>query len=43
MLQLRQRFMKFSTKNFLKIFRGIIPEKYRYWQEYDNETPKNLR
>ena len=31
MLQLHQRFMKFSTKNFRKIFRGIIPEKYRYF------------
>jgi len=27
MLQLHQHFMKFSTKNFPKIFRGIIPEK----------------
>ena len=31
MLQLHQRFMKFSTTNFSKIFRGIIPEKYRYF------------
>jgi len=31
MLQLHQRFMKFSTTNFPKIFREIIPEKYRYF------------
>jgi len=29
MLQLHQRFMKFSTTNFPKFFRGIIPEKHR--------------
>jgi len=31
MLQLHQRFTKFSTTNFPKIFRGIIPEKHRYF------------
>jgi len=30
-VQLHQRLMKFSTTNFPKIFRGIIPEKYRYF------------
>jgi len=42
MLQLHQHFMKFSTKNFPKVFRGIIPEKYRYFSEISGKIPQEI-
>ena len=41
MLQLHQRFMKFSTTNLRKIFRGIIPEKYRYFPGNFRKNPRS--
>jgi len=44
MLQLHQRFMRFSTTNFLKIFRGIILKKYRYFSgKIPQEISGNFR
>jgi len=42
MLQLHQRFMKFTTTNFPKIFRGIIPEKYRYFPEISGKITQEI-
>ena len=34
--------MKFSATNFPKIFRGIIPEKYRYFPEISGKIPQEI-
>jgi len=42
MLQLHQRFMKFSTTNFRKIFRGIIAESTVIFPKISGKIPQEI-